>query len=153
MVLSDDFRASTVAVCDGCLGSVMACMRDSKLAALTPPRPPKRGGRVFTPPLEEEGSGGPSLPSPTGNQASESNARLLSRVASQQKVHCCSTVVTLLLHWCNTGVTLLLHCRCTVITLLLHCCYNSITLSLLCCYSVVTLLLPPYRSSDRAVLG
>jgi hypothetical protein len=55
------------------------------------------------------------------------------------EVHCCYTVVTLLLHCCYTVVALLLHCWYTVVILLLHCCYTVATLLLHCCYTVVTL--------------
>jgi hypothetical protein len=50
-------------------------------------------------------------------------------------LHCCHTVVTLLLHsfvalFCHTLVTLLLH-------VLLHCCYNVVTLLLHNCYTAI----------------
>jgi hypothetical protein len=41
-------------------------------------------------------------------------------------LHCCYTVVTLLLQCCHTVVTVLSHCCYTVVTLLSHCCYTDI---------------------------
>jgi hypothetical protein len=55
-------------------------------------------------------------------------------------LHCCYTVVTLLLHCCYTVVTLWLLCGYTVVTLWLHCCYTVVTLLSHCCHTVVTLL-------------
>jgi hypothetical protein len=63
------------------------------------------------------------------------------KFSSAYMVHCCYTVVTLLLYCCYTVVILMLHCCYTFVILLLYCCYTVVILLLYCCYTVSTLLL------------